>query len=345
LTVINAAGDSDPSPETRTITVLPPTPDFDLTVSPASATVVPGGSAEFTVTVTPVQGFTGSVSLAVDSESGFPTGITSGGFSPPAITVSGTSTLTMNTTTAAAPYALSLTITGTTGVLSHAASTTLLVDLPSPTGLAAIPSDTQVALSWQPSVGASGYQVHRALVSGGPYKSIACPTVTAYADAGLTNGTTYYYVVSASHTGGPNGGGRSANSSEVSATPPCPVPAYSGSLGASKSGVTVSWSWTDGGATTFDLIRGDLTALRDTGGDFAAAVEAISPAEAACLANDTSALSLIDPYPNPPVGSGYFALLRAVSTACPAHASYDDGSPSLLGTRDPGIAASSRRCP
>ena len=48
---------------------------------------------------------------------------------------------------------------------------------------------------------------------------IACPTGTSYVDTGLTNGTTYYYVVSASYTGGPDAGGESADSSEASTTP------------------------------------------------------------------------------------------------------------------------------
>ncbi len=215
LNVVDASGDSDPSPPTRTITVRPTTADFDIAVSPASRSVVPGGSAAFTVTVTPLSGFTGTVGLSVGSESGFPTGISSGGFSPPSIPGSGTSTLTMNTTTSAPPYALSLTITGTSGARSHTASTSLLVNVAVPSGLIATPSNAQVALSWQPSVGASGYQVQRSVVSGGPYETIACPAGAAYTDSGLTNGTTYFYVVSASFTGGPNSGGESANSVEV----------------------------------------------------------------------------------------------------------------------------------
>jgi len=53
---------------------------------------------------------------------------------------------------------------------------------------------------------------------------IACPTGTSYVDTGLTNGTIYYYVVTASYTGGPNAGGESANSSQASATPGLPSP-------------------------------------------------------------------------------------------------------------------------
>ena len=219
LTVIDATGNSDPNPPTRTITVLPTSPDFDITVSPAAQEVVPGGSTTYTVTVTPLSGFTGTVNLSVGSENGFPTGITSGGFSPPSITTGGSSTLTMQTSTATVPYALSLTITGTSGTITHTASTSLLVNLAPPAGLTAVAGDAQVSLSWPASVGANGYHVKRARVDGGPYETFACPSGTSVVDSGLVNGTTYYYTVSAAYTGGQNGGGESANSVQVSATP------------------------------------------------------------------------------------------------------------------------------
>src|SRR5262249_60876852 len=130
--------------------------------------------------VTPLSGFTGTVRLSVGSESGFPTGITSGGFSPTSIAGSGSSTLTMNTTASASPYALSLTITGTSGSLSHTAATTLLVNIPPPLGLTATGGNAQVSLSWPASLGASSYTVQRALVSGRPYVTVRCPTTTNY---------------------------------------------------------------------------------------------------------------------------------------------------------------------
>ena len=222
LTVIDADGNSDPSPPTRTITVTPPSADFSITSSPPAQVVTPGQAKTFTVTVTPVNGFTGPVTLTVDSESPFPSGVTSGGFSPASINGSGSSTLTMNTTTSAVPYALSLTITGTSGALTHTTSTTLLVNLAPPASLTATRGNAQVSLSWPASIGASGYHVKRSRTSGGPYVGVACPTATSYVDTGLTNGTTYYYVVSASYTGGPNAGGESADSIQASATPAAP---------------------------------------------------------------------------------------------------------------------------
>ena len=59
----------------------------------------------------------------------------------------------------------------------------------------------------------------RAKVDGGPYETFACPSGTSIVDTGLVNGTTYYYTVSAAYTGGPDAGGESADSVQVSATP------------------------------------------------------------------------------------------------------------------------------
>jgi PKD repeat protein len=224
LTVIDSSGNSDPSPPTSTITVLPTTPDFSITVGPPEQQVVPGGFATYTVTVRPLSGFAGTVNLSVSSESGFPTGITSGGFSPASISGTGSSTLTMHTTTSTVPYALSLTVTGTSGTIAHTASTTLLVNLAAPESLAAIAGDAKVSLSWPASVGASYYQAKRATASGGPYQNLACPTTTSFTDTSVVDGKTYYYVVDAGYTGGTDAGGESADSSRASATPHVAAP-------------------------------------------------------------------------------------------------------------------------
>ena len=73
------------------------TPDFVVSLSPLSRTVVPTGTAQYTVTVTPLAGFTGSVAL---STSTLPTGGVAG-FSPSTVIItdanSKTSTLTLTT--------------------------------------------------------------------------------------------------------------------------------------------------------------------------------------------------------------------------------------------------------
>src|SRR5215813_12462431 len=85
---------------------------------------------------------------------------------------------------------------------------------PVPTGLTATAGNAQVQLSWNASTGATGYNVKRATTSGGPYTTVAAVTNTSFTNTGLTNGTTFFYVVSAT-----NANGESANSSQVSATP------------------------------------------------------------------------------------------------------------------------------
>ena len=220
LTEIDATGNSDPSPPTRTITVLPASADFDISVSPSGNTVLPGGSTTYNVTVTPLSGFTGPVTLSVGSESGFPAGITSGGFSPSSISGGGTSTLTMNTMTSTAPYALSLTVTGTSGTIAHTGSSTLLVNLAAPASLSAMADGSgQVALSWPTVVSATSYHLKRSLVSGGPYVTIACTSSTSYTDSAVISGTPYFYVVSAAYSANPDAGGESADSGEAAATP------------------------------------------------------------------------------------------------------------------------------
>src|SRR5260221_13995705 len=91
---------------------------------------------------------------------------------------------------------------------------TLLVS-PPPVGLSATAGDRQVFLNWTDSVGATSYNIKRSLTSGGSYTVIATNiTAATYVDGGLTNGTSYYYVVSAI-----NGAGQSSNSAQVSARP------------------------------------------------------------------------------------------------------------------------------
>ncbi len=100
--------------------------------------------------------------------------------------------------------------------LSSAEKYTLPVVVPvAPSALTAAGGDTKVDLSWGTVTGATGYKVMRSTTAGGPYAHIATGvTATTYTDSTVTNGTTYYYVVTALNTAG-----ESANSNEASATP------------------------------------------------------------------------------------------------------------------------------
>ena len=84
-----------------------------------------------------------------------------------------------------------------------------------PTNLTATAGDSRAALNWTASSGATGYNVKRSTVSNGTYTVIAANLAAlAYTNAGLANGTTYYYVVTAT-----NSFGESASSVEASVRP------------------------------------------------------------------------------------------------------------------------------
>src|SRR2546421_4473067 len=83
-----------------------------------------------------------------------------------------------------------------------------------PANLQATAGNAQVSLSWTASSGATSYHVKRSTTSGSSYMQIAAPGAASYSDTGLTNGTAYYYVVSAL-----NAAGESANSTQATATP------------------------------------------------------------------------------------------------------------------------------
>jgi hypothetical protein len=87
----------------------------------------------------------------------------------------------------------------------------------------ATPGDGQVALAWTtPADGGSGitgYEVWRSLTSGTEAFHTLLPVQNTFTDTGLTNGTTYFYVVKAV-----NSVGLSPPSNERSATPVAPPP-------------------------------------------------------------------------------------------------------------------------
>ena len=122
-----------------------------------------------------------------------------------------------------------------------------------PSGLQATAGNAQVILSWTASTGAASYHVKRGTTTGGPYTQVAAPTSANFTDTGLTNASTYYYVVSAL-----NASGESANSSEANATPSAPAapPATPAGLTATAGNAQVSLTWTaSAGATSYHVKR------------------------------------------------------------------------------------------
>ena len=93
----------------------------------------------------------------------------------------------------------------------------ILIDFKQPINLTAIAGNKNVDLSWDSVEGATSYIVKRALTASGPYTTIATTSAITYSDSSVTNGTTYYYVISAVVNGT-----ESPNSNEASATPTAP---------------------------------------------------------------------------------------------------------------------------
>jgi hypothetical protein len=120
-------------------------PDFSLSATPSSNTIVQGNPASYTTSVGSLNGFTAGVGLTV---SGLPSGATAT-FTPPSVTGSGMSTLAVSTTGSTPPGSYTLTITGTSGgSLVHSTPVTLVVQAAPPPdfSLSATPSSNTITI-------------------------------------------------------------------------------------------------------------------------------------------------------------------------------------------------------
>ncbi|HEV2492793.1 MAG TPA: Ig-like domain repeat protein [Terriglobia bacterium] len=97
--------------------------DFSISATPSSPTISRGSSANYTVTVTALNSFSGTVNFSV---SGVPNHSTAS-FSPTSVSGSGNSTLTVLTTSKTPKGTFTLTIKGTSGTLAHSTTVKLTV--------------------------------------------------------------------------------------------------------------------------------------------------------------------------------------------------------------------------
>jgi len=126
LTVTGVSGSLTRTASGTLVVTAPAPPDFTLSASPASQTVVAGASTTYTVTIARAGGFSGAVTLSM---TGLPAGATAS-FSPNPAT--GTSSAVTVVTSANTPVAsFVLTISGVSGTLTHATQVTLVVSSPS----------------------------------------------------------------------------------------------------------------------------------------------------------------------------------------------------------------------
>jgi glucose/arabinose dehydrogenase len=125
----NGNGNSDGDHIYFTFTTIAPAAgmgDFSINITPATQTIIPGTNGAYTVTVTPSNNFTGTVNLSL---AGLPA-FTTASFNPASIHITDasarSSTLTV-TADASAPLGnFTLTVTGASGNLQHAATATLV---------------------------------------------------------------------------------------------------------------------------------------------------------------------------------------------------------------------------
>jgi hypothetical protein len=104
-------------------TGVQPNPDFSLVATPTSQSVTSGSSANYTVTVSGIGGFSGTVSFVA---SGLPAGAAAA-FNPVSVNGSATTAFTVNTGSSTPAGSSTITITGTSGSLTHSVTVTLVV--------------------------------------------------------------------------------------------------------------------------------------------------------------------------------------------------------------------------
>lgn len=140
------------------------TPNFSLSASPSSVTIVQGNSGSSTITSTVSGGFNSAISLTA---SGQPSGVTVS-FSPSSITGAGTATMNITVAATTATGTYPITVTGTSGSTVHTTTVTLTV-----TGTAAGFSISASPSSITVRRGTSGTVKITSTVSGGFNSAIA----------------------------------------------------------------------------------------------------------------------------------------------------------------------------
>jgi subtilisin family serine protease len=201
--------------------------------APTGLSATPG-DAQVLLTWTPVPGAT-SYRVKRSGTSGGPYTLIANGLSTPSYTNTGL--------TNTVPYFYVVTAVNAAGegpASAQATATPNSLKPLAPAGLKAVAGNGKISLSWQPSVGATSYNVKRSLTSGGPYVTITSVATTSHVDLTVTNGILYFYRVSAV-----NAAGESALSGKAKATPAPPPPTPTGltiTAGALPGVVNLSWN-------------------------------------------------------------------------------------------------------
>jgi fibronectin type 3 domain-containing protein len=180
----------------------------------------------------------------------------------------GTSAHTDNTVSTGSTYYYVVTASDASSESATSTEKSIAVVIPAPAGLTRTQGDGVINLDWADSTSPifASYSVYRSTTAGGPYSSIATSlTTSAYSDSGLTNGSTYYYVVRALDNVIT---AESANSAQVSGTPYVAVSGSTlhahldGSVAASVTAASdLVSAWADQTANAFNASTGVGTVL------------------------------------------------------------------------------------
>ncbi len=196
---ITVTGTSGVLSATTTINLtVTPAPSYTLSANPSSVSVVQGSQGTSAITITPANGFSGSVTL---SASGLPSGVTAA-FTPNPAT--STSTLTLTASATATTGTATVTVTGVSGSLTQTTTINLTVTSAPSYTLSANPSTMSVVQSGQGTstitiTPANGFSGSVSLSASGlpsgvtaaftPNPATSTSTLTLTASATATTGT------------------------------------------------------------------------------------------------------------------------------------------------------------
>ncbi len=284
----------------------PVAPDYAISATPASQTIIRGASTSYTVTATPSGGFTGSVAFSV---SGLPANATAS-FSPSSVITPGSSAMAVITTATTPAGNYLLTVTGISGLLTHTAAVTLIVSTPPPPIVTISANPTSITLSQSSTLTWSSTNATSCTASNA--WSGTKPTTGSEAVIPGTLGT-FTYILTCIGLGG-----SATNSATVTVNAP-PTPDFS--LSISPSSVSVPATGGTASYTVTITRSGGFSAAitLSANGLPAGAVDSFSPnpasGNASTLTITVSSATIAGSYPFVVTGTGGSPSLTRTATA------------------------------